>query len=90
MSRVWVTVAMISEEQGFDDLRAFDAQHVRQFLHREVVLWYNDHFGTHLLGFPGCPQLHCTPALTLTSGFFLALAHRRHRLGCRALLQFGF
>ena len=60
-----------------------------RFLHREVVLRHHDHFGTHLLGFPGCPQLHGTPALTLTGGFFLALAHRRHRLGCGALLRLG-
>ena len=77
------------EEQGFDDLGALDTEHVRQLLHREVVLRHNDHFRPHLLGFPGCPQFHGTAALTLPRGFLAAFAHRRNGFGCLALLGSG-
>ena len=74
------------EEQGFDDFRAFDTQHVSQLLNREVVLRYNDHFGPDLLGLTGSTQLHGPTTLSLPGGFFAALAHGRHWFGGSLLL----
>ena len=73
------------EEEALDDLGAFDAQLVRELLHREVAFRHHEHFGPLLLGFPGSPQLHGAAALTLAGGFLATLASDNGRLGlCRA------
>ena len=75
------------EEEGFDDLRALDTEHVGEFLNREVVLRNDQHLRPHLLGFAGGAKLHRPAALPLTGGFLLALPHRRHRLRCGSLMD---
>ena len=42
------------KEQGFDDFRAFDAEHVSELLHRQIVLGDHDHLGPYLFGLPSC------------------------------------
>ena len=64
--------------------------HVREFLHREVVLRYHDHLWADLLGLARCPQFHGTTTLPLACGFLAAFAHRGHRFGSLALLSLRF
>ena len=57
------------EEQGFDDFRAFDAEHVSELLHRQIVLGDHDHLGPYLFGLPCSTKFHRATTLTLTCGF---------------------
>ena len=77
------------EEQGLDDLGAFDSQTVRQFLHREVALRHDQHLGTLGLSFPGRSQLHGAATLTLAGGFFFALANGDRWLDCGSSVAAG-
>ena len=69
------------EEQGFDDFRALDAEHVSELLDREIVLGDHDHFWPYLLGLSGCTQLHRAATLTLTCGFLAPLPNSSNWLG---------
>ena len=77
------------EEEGFDDLGAFDAQLVGQLLHREVALRYHQHFGPYLLGLAGLTQLHGAAALALTGGFLLATTQGHRPCPCLGCGTFG-